>query len=111
MSETPYTVVEKQGGKIICCGKRPVLVQFTSLETIANVLNEEITPMIEALDEKNLEWMQAQERIAELEAALRDALDTAQNYQMHAEPTQQSKFKHIANICVKAMLAKADGNE
>jgi predicted nucleic acid-binding Zn-ribbon protein len=77
---------------------------FEDIETDMEAMRDDYEALQNELVDKN-------RRIAELEAALRDALDTAQNYQMHAEPTQQSKFKHIANICVKAMLAKADGNE
>lgn len=72
MSET-YTIFENKDGKVIVCGKRPVLVMNANLEKIANVLNEETAPIIEALEEKALENMQLNERIVELEAALEDA--------------------------------------
>lgn len=77
MSEKPYRVHKHTDNilDVIKCGNRHVLLITGSSDAylIAQVLNKEIAPMIEALDEKSLEIMQLNERIAELEAALADA--------------------------------------
>lgn len=74
--EKPYSVFENQDDKVIVCGKRPVLFMNANLEKITDVLNKEIAPMIEALDEKNLKIMDLIERNAELEAFVKRVANT-----------------------------------
>lgn len=84
MSEKPYRVHKHTDNilDVIKCGNRHVLLVTGSSDAylITQVLNKEIAPMIEALEEKSLENMQLNERIAELEAVIKTARDQIGDY-------------------------------
>lgn len=67
--EKPYSVRDNHEQSElrfdVVCGKRRIvkaLYTRTEAQNFADVLNKEIVPMIEALDEKNFEIMQLRER-------------------------------------------------
>lgn len=96
MSNEIYTIFENKDGKAIVCGKRPVLVQFTSLETIANAMNEETAPLIEALEEKALE-----------NAKLRDEIERLKSENdEYKKLVMRAKLQALAEVDVDALITK-----
>lgn len=106
MSEKPYRVHKHSDNilDVIKCGNRHVLLVTGSSDAylIAQVLNDEIAPMIAALEEKSLENMRLNERIAELEAAL----DEARNFVRYTFPLRDPSDIRYGNKDAEVLLTK-----
>lgn len=112
MSEKPYRVHKHTDNilDVIKCGNRHVLLVTGSSDAylITQVLNKEIAPMIEALDEKSLENMQLNERIAKLEAALQMNLDASSDIEGEAIDLLQARLQYIQGKSANALKKAGD---
>lgn len=67
-----YKVTPSNIGDAIYCGNRLILLSFNNPQLIANVLNKEAAPLIEALEEKALENAKLRDEIESLRGLIQE---------------------------------------